>query len=123
MSSRSEVITVADRGQSDEQSMCETLPNSSSLSHKAAVSTDKIDGVPESEATHSVDVQEKEKANVTEDVPRDFFVIPVPKYLRHNPDEPARFGILINVIFAVATTFSACSISYRFFLFAWEILD
>lgn len=40
------------------------------------------------------------------EVPKDFFFIPVPKYLRHDPAKPAHFGLFLNCIFAVATTFS-----------------
>ncbi len=42
-------------------------------------------------------------------VPRDFLVIPVPRYLRHNPQRPAHFGLFLNIVFAVATTFSKCT--------------
>ncbi|KIP09416.1 hypothetical protein PHLGIDRAFT_67636 [Phlebiopsis gigantea 11061_1 CR5-6] len=38
-------------------------------------------------------------------IPRDFFFIPVPKYLRHNPKEQVRFSLWLNVLFAFATTF------------------
>lgn len=39
-------------------------------------------------------------------VPKDFFLIPVPKYLRHKPGDPASFSLSLNIVFAVATTFS-----------------
>ena len=42
-------------------------------------------------------------------VPKDFFVIPVRTYLRHNPEKPAPFGLFMNIVFAIATTFSTFS--------------
>lgn len=42
-------------------------------------------------------------------VPRDFFIFPVPKHLRHDPEKPAHFGMFLNIVFALATTFSAYS--------------
>lgn len=43
------------------------------------------------------------------DIPCDFFCIPVPKHLRHDPEKPAHFGLFLNIVFALATTFSAYS--------------
>ena len=43
----------------------------------------------------------------SEVVPKDFFFFSVPKHLRHDPDKPAHFGLFLNVVFALATTFSA----------------
>lgn len=43
----------------------------------------------------------------TVNVPKDFFIIPVPKHLRHDPENPAHFGLFLNIVFALATTFSA----------------
>lgn len=51
-------------------------------------------------------VLEAETAKGEGEVPRDFFFIPVPKYLRHDPAKPAHFGLFLNCVFAVATTFS-----------------
>lgn len=62
----------------DSASTCETLPTSASA----------------------------QEILVEESVPRDFFVIPVPKYLRHNPKEELQFSLALNLLFAVATTFS-----------------
>ncbi|KAJ3552569.1 hypothetical protein NM688_g4084 [Phlebia brevispora] len=42
--------------------------------------------------------------------PCDFFFVPVPKYLRHNPDKPAPFSLFLNIIFAIATTFIVANI-------------
>ena len=47
-----------------------------------------------------------------EDVPRDLFVFPVPKHLRHNPTEEVRFSLGLNILFAVATIFSTPNSSY-----------
>ena len=46
-----------------------------------------------------------------EPVPKDFLVIPVPKYLRHSAEKPAQFSLFLNCLFAVATTFSACTVA------------
>lgn len=56
--------------------------------------------------------EELKSVDVEVDVPRDFFVFPVPKYLRHNPDKPAHFGLFLNIIFAIATTFSEWLLRY-----------
>lgn len=45
-----------------------------------------------------------------ETTPCDFLVIPVPRYLRHNPAKPVPSSLFLNIIFAVATTFSECSV-------------
>jgi hypothetical protein len=37
----------------------------------------------------------------------DFGFLPIPKHLRYDPARPAHFGLLLNVVFGLATTFSA----------------
>ena len=51
--------------------------------------------------------KEVEQDRSTVSVPKDFFFIPVPKHLRHDPENPAHFGLFLNIVFALATTFSA----------------
>jgi hypothetical protein len=58
-------------------------------------------------SSHSGREREEKVDPPAESIPRDFFFIPVPKRLRHNPESPAHFGLFLNVVFAVATTFSA----------------
>ena len=55
--------------------------------------------------------QKVEQDRSTVSVPKDFFFIPVPKHLRHDPENPAHFGLFLNIVFALATTFSAYSLS------------
>ena len=42
---------------------------------------------------------------------KDFGFVPIPKRLQYDPDHPAHFGILMNVIFGLASTFSTSSLS------------
>ena len=37
---------------------------------------------------------------------KDFGFLPIPKRVRYDPDRPAHFGLLMNAIFGVASTFS-----------------
>ena len=37
---------------------------------------------------------------------KDFGFLPIPKRVRYDPERPAHFGLLMNVIFGVASTFS-----------------
>ncbi len=37
---------------------------------------------------------------------KDFGFLPIPKRLRYDPARPAHFGLLMNVIFGAASTFS-----------------
>ena len=39
-------------------------------------------------------------------VPKDFGFIPVPRHLRYDPTEPFHFGLLLNIAFGFASTFS-----------------
>lgn len=52
------------------------------------------------------------KASADEYIPRDFFVVPVPRYLRHNPEDHLEFSLTMNILMAVASTFSM----FRFLL-------
>ncbi|KAI0688983.1 major facilitator superfamily domain-containing protein [Cytidiella melzeri] len=49
-------------------------------------------------------------SSTVDSVPRDFFLIPVPKHLRHSPGKPAHFGLFLNIVFAAATTFIVCNL-------------
>lgn len=35
----------------------------------------------------------------------DLYFIPIPRYLRYNPDSPPHFGLYLNVLFGLASTF------------------
>ena len=61
--------------------------------------------------------QEIEQDRSTVSVPKDFFFIPVPKHLRHDPENPAHFGLGLNIVFALATTFSACSLEITIYTY------
>ena len=41
-------------------------------------------------------------------LPKDFGLIPVPRHLRYDPTKPFHFGLLLNIAFGFATTFSEC---------------
>ncbi|KAI0343758.1 MFS general substrate transporter [Trametopsis cervina] len=43
-------------------------------------------------------------------IPKDFFLIPVPKYLRHNPEKPPHLGLFLNIVFGIATTCIVCNL-------------
>ena len=38
--------------------------------------------------------------------PKDFGLVSVPRHLRYDPSKPFRFGLLLNVAFGFASTFS-----------------
>ena len=38
---------------------------------------------------------------------RDFYFLPIPSYLRYDPDAPVRFDVFLNILFGVASTFGA----------------
>lgn len=58
-------------------------------------------------------MEEKETQATTKDVVpeqwKDFGFLPIPKRVRYDPERPAHFGLMMNVIFGVASTFSMCS--------------
>ncbi len=37
---------------------------------------------------------------------KDFGFLPIPKHVRYDPERPFHFGLLMNIIFGVASTFS-----------------
>ncbi|KZP00315.1 MFS general substrate transporter [Calocera viscosa TUFC12733] len=42
----------------------------------------------------------------------DFGFLPIPKHLRHDPSQPFRFTLLLNVVFAIAGTFTGANLYY-----------
>ena len=62
-------------------------------------------------STRAVPSVEKELGKVV-DAPaesenwKDFGFLPIPKRVRYDPERPFHFGLLMNVIFGVASTFS-----------------
>lgn len=38
----------------------------------------------------------------------DFGILPIPKRLRYDPENPFHFGLLLNLSFGFASTFGAC---------------
>lgn len=53
--------------------------------------------------TDTLDTPDPTKTDET--ITRDFRVIPIPKYLRYDPNAPTRFDIFLNILFGVASTF------------------
>lgn len=37
---------------------------------------------------------------------RDFYLVPVPSWLRHREDKPLEFGLFLNAMFGIFATFS-----------------
>ena len=50
--------------------------------------------------------QSNDNANFIIPLPKDFGFIPVPRHLRYNPTKPFHFGLLLNIGFGFASTFS-----------------
>ena len=38
-------------------------------------------------------------------VDRELLIFPIPKHLRHDPEHPPHFGLFMNVLFGMASTF------------------
>ncbi|KAI1789925.1 major facilitator superfamily domain-containing protein [Ganoderma leucocontextum] len=59
---------------------------------------------------------EKENQTISSDVApgewKDFGFLPIPKRVRYDPERPAHFGLLMNVIFGVASTFIVSNLYY-----------
>ncbi|KAM5541185.1 hypothetical protein V8D89_005114 [Ganoderma adspersum] len=66
--------------------------------------------------TAPLDSPEQEVVKVPEDAVtdhrKDFGFLSVPKRLQYDPERPAHFGLLVNVIFGVASTFIAGNLYY-----------
>ncbi|RXW15416.1 hypothetical protein EST38_g10439 [Candolleomyces aberdarensis] len=59
------------------------------------------------------EVQADEKpAQAQIDTPRDLWLFPVPRYLRHDPNNPHHFGWVLNLAFGFATMFTAANLYY-----------
>ncbi|RDX44131.1 MFS general substrate transporter [Lentinus brumalis] len=54
---------------------------------------------------------EKEE-DISTGSPTDFGFLPVPSRVRYDPDHPAQFGLLMNVIFGIASTFIVANLYY-----------
>ncbi|KAI0691251.1 major facilitator superfamily domain-containing protein [Cerioporus squamosus] len=73
---------------------------------------------PSSRSDHHVlDVPGSRRQSATkEDVSvvwsKDFGFLPVPSRVRYDPDHPAHFGLLMNVIFGIASTFIVANLYY-----------
>lgn len=90
MSTEDVKVGRSEQGAAEEASVSETLPVRSSEQ--------------EERSAKEINDGDSKKAPI----PRDFFILPVPRRLRHNSEDPAdNFNIFINVVFALATTFSA----------------
>ena len=66
---------------------------------RASPTTDLDEKAPYSE-------EAPEKHTINAQNTRDFGVLPIPPWLRHDPSRPAHFGLLLNVVFGLASTFS-----------------
>ncbi|KAI0738850.1 major facilitator superfamily domain-containing protein [Daedaleopsis nitida] len=55
---------------------------------------------------------EEAKEDVAQGLAKDFGFIPIPKRVRYDPEHPAHFGLLMNVIFGVASTFIVSNLYY-----------
>ncbi|KAI1789923.1 major facilitator superfamily domain-containing protein [Ganoderma leucocontextum] len=67
-------------------------------------------------STRAAPSDEKTIGKVVDDVPaenwKDFGFLPIPKRVRYDPERPAHFGLLMNVIFGVASTFTVSNLYY-----------
>lgn len=45
------------------------------------------------------------ETDLGETATHDFYFLPIPKPLRHDPTKPVRFNLLLNVVFGLASTF------------------
>lgn len=54
----------------------------------------------------SVPEKEDQPTSVTLIHTTDFGFLPIPKRLRYNPEKPFHFGIVLNIAFGIASTFS-----------------
>ena len=57
-----------------------------------------------------VDKEQSQSSNADFTIlsPKDFGFIPVPRHLRYDPTKPFHFGLLLNIGFGFASTFSEC---------------
>jgi len=60
---------------------------------------------------------QQEAGDAVDDLPfrthkRDFGFLPIPKSLRHDPSRPFQFSLLLNIVFAVAGTFTGANLYY-----------
>ncbi|KAK1219522.1 hypothetical protein PQX77_017757 [Marasmius sp. AFHP31] len=58
------------------------------------------------------DETSKEAAGISEQHTRDFGLIPIPRRLRYDPQKPFHFGIMLNVAFGFASTFTVANLYY-----------
>ena len=75
--------------------------------------TDTIADPTPTTSQNEVDNQDKEQsqsnnADFNIMLPKDFGFIPIPRHLRYNPTKPFHFGLLLNIGFGFASTFSEC---------------
>ena len=52
------------------------------------------------------DVQNGSSRDASDDEWKDFGFLPIPERVRYHPESPAHFGLTMNVIFGIASTFS-----------------
>lgn len=52
-----------------------------------------------------------EKVAHLDAVKLDFYLLPIPKYLRYDPNAPTKFDIFTNILFGIASTCSKSSFS------------
>ena len=57
-----------------------------------------------------VDKEQSQSNNADFEIllPKDFGFIPVPRRLRYDPTKPFYFGLMLNIAFGLASTFSQC---------------
>ena len=48
----------------------------------------------------------EDKEQEIESLDKDFGFLPIPKRLRHQPNQPFHFGLFLNIFFGIASTFS-----------------
>ena len=65
--------------------------------------------ITDSSYIHEAKAEEHEDSSIRLERKRDFGLVPIPKSLRYNSEKPAHFGLLMNVVFGLASTFGACS--------------
>lgn len=68
--------------------------------------------VTDSSYIHEAKSEENKDSSRRSERKRDFGLVPIPKSLRYNSEKPAHFGLLMNVVFGLASTFVVANLYY-----------
>ena len=84
-------------------------------SRRESVAPSTTETLPAPPLAHQENEKEKEAEATANDGEeqelKDFGFLPIPKSVRYEPERPTHFGLLMNVIFGIASTFSTWSLS------------